>query len=132
MVNETLALADSRGIKILNSTPYYEQANGQAGATNKTVINFIEKIVKENTRSWHIMLSEVLSAYRTSKKSSTGVTPFMLTYGHDAMLPMKVIIRSARRAIQNYLELINYNEAMIAKLEELDEVRLCALDCLVI
>ena len=56
----------------------------------------------------------------------------MLTYGHDAMLPMEVIVWSARRALQNYLEPINYNEAMIAKLEEFDEVRLSALDCLVI
>ena len=56
----------------------------------------------------------------------------MLTYGHDAMLPIEVIARSARRALQNYLELVNYNEAMIAKLEELDEVRLSALNCSII
>ena len=51
MGNETLAFADNRGIKILNSTPYYAQANGQAEATNKIVINIIEKMVKENPRS---------------------------------------------------------------------------------
>ena len=45
--NETLAFAKSRGIKILNSTPYYAQVNGQAEATNKMVINLIEKMVKE-------------------------------------------------------------------------------------
>ena len=78
------------------------------------------------------MLSEALWAYRTSKRSSTGVTPFLLTYGQDAMLPMKVYVRSARRALQNYLEPANYNEAMIARLEERDEVRLSALDCLVV
>ena len=43
--NETQAFADSRGIKILNSTPYYAQANGQAEATNKMVINIVEKMV---------------------------------------------------------------------------------------
>ena len=71
-------------------------------------------------------------AYRTSKRSSTGVTPFLLTYGQDAMLPMEVLVRSARRALQNYLEPASYNEAMITRLEELDEVRLSALDCLVV
>ena len=78
------------------------------------------------------MLSEALWVYRTSKRSKTGVTPFMLTYGHDTMLPMEVIVRSARRALQNYLEPVNYSEAMIARLEELDEVILSALDCLVV
>ena len=78
------------------------------------------------------MLFEALWAYRTSKRSSTGVMPFMLTYSHDAMLPMKVIVWSTRRALQNYLEPINYNKAIIARLEELYEVRLSAFDCLVV
>ena len=55
----------------------------------------------------------------------------MLTYGYDAMLPIEVIIQSAKRALQNYLEPVNYNEAMLARIEELDEVRLSVLDCLV-
>ena len=45
----------------------------------------------------------------------------MLTFS-DVMLPMEVIVRSTRRALQNYLEPVNYNEAIIARLEELDEV----------
>ena len=55
-----------------------------------------------------------------------------LTYGQDAILPMEVLVRSSRRTLQNYLEPSNYNEAIIARLEELDEVRLSALDCLVV
>ena len=78
------------------------------------------------------MLSEAFWAYRTSKRSSTGDMPFMLTYGHDAMLPMEVMVRSARRALQNYSKPVNYNEAILARLEELDKVRLSALDCLAI
>ena len=46
------------------------------------------------------------------------------------MLPMEVTVRSARRALQNLLEPAHYSETMIAELEELDEVRLDALDCL--
>ena len=114
--NETLAFANSRGIKILNSTPYYAQANGQAEETNKTVINIVEKMVKEKPRNWDTLLFKALWAYRTSKRSSIGVTPFMLTYGHDVILPMKIIVWSARRALQNYLEFVNYNKAMIARL----------------
>ena len=49
--NETLSFTESRGIKILNSTSYYVQANGQAEATNKMVINIIKKVIKENPRS---------------------------------------------------------------------------------
>ena len=61
-----------------------------------------------------------------------GVTLFILTYGQDAILPIEVIVPFARRALQNYLEHVNYNKVMLAKLEELDEIRLSALDCLVV
>ena len=45
---------------------------------------------------------------------------------------MEVIIRYTKRALQNHLEPVNYNEAMMAELEELDEVRLSVLDYLVV
>ena len=63
MENETQAFIDNRGIKLLNSTPYYAQANGQAEAMNKIVINIMDKIVKENPKNWDTLLSEVLWAY---------------------------------------------------------------------
>lgn len=37
--------ANSKDIKILTSTPYYAQANGQVEATNKIIINLIKKHV---------------------------------------------------------------------------------------
>ena len=101
-------------------------------ATNKMIINIIEKMVKKNPKNWDTLLSKALWAYKTSKRSNTEVTPFMLTYGHDDILPMEVTIRSTRKALQSYLKPANYNEAVIVRLEELDEVRLSALDCLVV
>ncbi|GKV12837.1 hypothetical protein SLEP1_g23931 [Rubroshorea leprosula] len=66
--------------------------------------------------------------HRTSQRSSTKVTPFSLTYGHDAVLPMELTARSLRIAIQNGLNYGEYNEAMIMELEDLEEARLTALD----
>ncbi|CAL8164309.1 unnamed protein product [Prunus armeniaca] len=47
-------------IRLLQSTPYYAQANGQAKSSNKVVINIIIKMLKENRRQWHEKLSEPL------------------------------------------------------------------------
>ena len=52
----------------------------------------------------------------------------MLTFGHDAVLPSEVMVCLVRRALQNQLELDKYTKAMIIELEELDAVRLRALD----
>ena len=38
------------GIKVLNSSPYYAQANGQVEASNKSVIKLIRRKVDENPR----------------------------------------------------------------------------------
>jgi transposase InsO family protein len=51
---------ESMKIKLLNSSPYYVQANGQAKASNKVLINIIKKRIKDNLRKWHEKLSEAL------------------------------------------------------------------------
>ena len=38
------------GIKVLNSSPYYAQANGQAEASNKGIIKLIKWKIEENPR----------------------------------------------------------------------------------
>lgn len=51
-----------------------------------------------------------------------------LTYGHDAVLPMEITVKFLRVAYQNNLTPGDYNEAMFAELDSLDEMRLLALD----
>ena len=48
--------AASMGFKVLNSSPYFAQANGQAEATNKGVIKLIKRKIEENPRGSHVMV----------------------------------------------------------------------------
>ena len=57
--------AASMGIKLLNSSPYYAQANGQAEASNKGIIKLIKRKIEEQPKKWHTTLSEGLWAYRS-------------------------------------------------------------------
>ena len=57
---EVRDFAESYKIKILNSSPYYAQANGQAESSNKILIKLIKKKIEENPRRWHEVLSEPL------------------------------------------------------------------------
>jgi hypothetical protein len=83
--------ADSYGIKLLNSSPYYAQANGQAESSNKTLVKLIKKKIEDNPRRWHEVLSEALWAHRISRRGATKVTPFELLYGQEAILPIEVV-----------------------------------------
>ena len=75
---EVRAFIESYKIKLLNSSPYYTQANGQAESSNKILIKLIKKKIEENPKRWHKMLSEVLWAHRISRHGATKVTPFEL------------------------------------------------------
>ena len=44
------AFIESYKIKLLNSSPYYAQANGQAESSNKILIKFIKKKIEENPK----------------------------------------------------------------------------------
>jgi hypothetical protein len=83
-------------IKMLNSSPYYAQANGQAEASNKVLIKIIKKRIKDNPRRWHEKLSEALWAHRTSRHGATKVSPFVLVYGKEALLPVEIGLQSLR------------------------------------
>ena len=95
---EMREFAGDYNIKLLNSTPHYAQANGQAEASNKILIGILEKILEDNPRDWPKILFETLWAYRTSKREATSTSPFALTYEHDVVLPVEVSIPSLRVA----------------------------------
>jgi hypothetical protein len=116
------------GIKLLHSTPYYAQSNGQAEASNKIIISILRKMLESNKRNWHEDLYNTLWAYRTSKRSPTGTTPYALVFGHDAILPLEINVRSLRIQEQHHLIGEDYVQAMWQEHEKLDEARLEALD----
>jgi transposase InsO family protein len=80
MSYQVRGFVESLKIKLLSSSPYYAQANGQAESSNKTLIKLIKKKIEENSKRWHGVLSEVFWAHRISKRSAIKVTPFELVY----------------------------------------------------
>jgi len=74
-------------IKHHNSTPYHPQTNGQVERFNKTLKESLAKLIKEQTE-WDLHIAPVLFAYRTAQQSSTKMSPFLLTYGREAKLPL--------------------------------------------
>ncbi|XP_059659229.1 uncharacterized protein LOC132306050 [Cornus florida] len=62
------------------------------------------------------------------EENKSGTTPYQLTFGYDAVLSMELNVKSVRVALQHNLIPIDYNEAMLAELEDLDKVKKLALD----
>ncbi|XP_050914662.1 uncharacterized protein LOC127129549 [Lathyrus oleraceus] len=118
------------GIKLLTSTPYYAQANGQVETANKVIISLIKKHVGKKPRNLHKTLDQALWACRTSPKEATGTTPFRLVYGHDAVLPVEIQVHAVRIQRQHEIPSEDYWSMMADELVELDEETMLALDSL--
>jgi len=124
---EVCDFAESYKIKILNSSPYYAQANGQAESSNKILIKLIKKKIEENPRRWHEVLSEALWAHHISRHGATKVTPFELVYGQEAVLPVEVNLDAYRLPKQNDLTAVDYHDLMMDNIDEVSDKRMQAL-----
>jgi len=122
--------AETTGFKLLTSTPYYAQANGQVEAANKSLISIIKRKTKGKPKIWHEVFGEALWACRTSPKESTNTTPFRLTFGHDAELPVEILLQSTRTQRQFKFPTNHYLNMMLDELVDLDEERLTTLEVL--
>ncbi|XP_015959713.1 uncharacterized protein LOC107483611 [Arachis duranensis] len=66
------------------------QTNGQVEAANKVILLGLKKRLDKEKGAWDDELASIFWSYRTTVQSSTGETPFHLTYGVDAMIPVEV------------------------------------------
>src|SRR6185369_17081165 len=110
------------------SSPYYAQANGQAEASNQSLIKLIKRKINEYPRRWHEVLSEALWAYRISCHGSINTSPDHLVYGRDAVLPWEITAASRRVEFQNDLTTGEYAALMSDNVEDLTELRLWSLE----
>ncbi|XP_020598499.1 uncharacterized protein LOC110038079 [Phalaenopsis equestris] len=82
-------------------------------------VGLIKKILHANKKEWHEKLSEALWAYRTTYRTPTSSTPYALTFGSEAVLPLEVELPSLRIAISNN---VNSEDNTRLRLEELDSL----------
>ncbi|XP_026410404.1 protein NYNRIN-like [Papaver somniferum] len=99
---DMMDLLQQYNVRLHTSTPYYPQGNGQAEPSNKTLIRVLRRIVEDHPRECHEQLPLAVWAYRISKRSSTGVSPYSLVYGEDAILTTEIAIPSARVSMASH------------------------------
>jgi hypothetical protein len=116
------------GIKLIRSSLYYAQANGQAEASNQSLIKLIKRKIDEHPRRWHEVLSEALWAYRVSCHGATRTSPYHLVYGQEAVLPWEITAGSRRIEFQNELTAEEYAALMSDNMEDITELRLLSLE----
>jgi hypothetical protein len=116
------------GIKLIISSPYYVQVNGQAEATNQSLIKLIKRKIDEHPRRWHEVLSKALWAHRISCHGAMKTSPYHLVYGQEVVLPWEIMAGSRRVEFQNDLTAEEYAALMNDNIEDLTELRVWSLE----
>ena len=88
--------------------------------TNQTLLKIIKTKLDDAKGAWLEELPNVLWAYRTTAKTPIGETPFRLTYGTEAVIPVEVGVTSTRPAAFSEEE---NDDKLRLNLDYLDEVR---------
>jgi hypothetical protein len=121
-------LAVDVGIKLIRLSPYYAQANGQAEASNQSLIKSIKRKIDEHPRRWHEVLSDALWAHRILCHGAIKTSPYHLVYGQEAVLPWEIMVGSRHIEFQNDLTVEHYAAWMNDNVKDLTELRLWSLE----
>ena len=96
------------------------QANGQIEVTNRTLLKIIKARLVGAKGAWLEELPSVLWAYRTTARTPTRETPFDLTYGTEAVIPVEIGLTGLRK---DFFNEHNNDDQLKLNLDYLDEVR---------
>jgi len=84
------------GIKHVTISVEHSQTNREAEVGNRVILNELNKRLDTVKGKWIKELIEVLWAYRCTPQTSTLNTPYSLTYGIEAMIPIELGLPSLR------------------------------------
>ena len=106
------------------SIPAYPQENRQAKDVNKVIMNRLKKRLDEAKGRWVEELPHVLWTNRTTPRRSTEEIPFSMTYGSEAVIPLK----SGFPTLRTGLFIPNNNNQLLERsLDLVDEQREAAM-----
>jgi len=89
-------------VKSVTTSVEHPQTNGQEESANKVILDQLKGRLGNSKGLWAEKLSEILYAYKCMPQTTTRETPFNLTYGTDALIPVKVNEPTLRRKIEDW------------------------------
>ena len=121
-------LTDIYRIKHRKTTPYNPKANGLTERANGIVGSILNKVVSAHKTDWDEKLSSAVYAYNTTKKSTTGKSPYFLVFGIEVLQEIEMEVETFRILISHYAERTDSLEQRLPEIDYLEEARNDALE----
>ena len=110
------------GIEGKSTTAYHPQTDGLVEKYNGTLMETIRAYVSDNQVDWDEFIPYALAAYRGTKHSTTGESPYFLLYGREFIRPIDAALNiSETQALterESIEKLIDTKEFVKNKVEE--------------
>ena len=78
-------------IKLLFSSAYHPQTDGQTEVMNLTLSTLLRVLIKKNIKEWEECLPIAEYAYNRARHSTTGKSPFEIVYGFNPLSPLDIL-----------------------------------------
>ena len=101
-------------IKKSRTSPYHPQCNGITERCNRTLLTMLATAAKDNPAEWEEYLRPLCLAYNSSVHASTGFTPFYLTFGREARLPVDLSFGTGDRETLLHTDYVQKIQASLA------------------
>jgi transposase InsO family protein len=79
------------GTKLLFSTTYHPQTDGQTEVVNCTLSTMLRAVLKTNLKLWEECLPHIEFTYNRSVHSTIKVSPFQVVYGFNHCAPIDLL-----------------------------------------
>lgn len=80
------------GARKSRTTPYHPQGNGSVERLNHTLLTLLSSLEGNEQTHWHRKLPELVHAYNNTVNDSTGLSPFFVMHGRNALLPVDMMM----------------------------------------
>ena len=79
------------GIYKTRTTPFHPRFDGLTKKANRTILQMLRTTTQQHPNDWPVMLPSLLSAYRRTVYSVTGITPNFAMLGREVLCPCTLI-----------------------------------------
>ena len=119
-------LCQLMGVQKTRTTPYHPQGDRLVERLNRSLMGILRRYCADRPLEWDLWLPAALHAYRVTKQTSTGVSPFELLYGRKPRLPTDIACGSAPPVPTDTTEYLNQLHQQMNSAREIVDANLAA------